>query len=130
MWLSRADRRCLAVAATLSALTCAFIAPAIATAAPPSPSSTTRPPTLLSATPDSAPAGQQITVSGSGFYAHETASLYWDGGTRVGKAPTSASGDFTTTITIPAGTTAGTHFLAVRGSRSFAGATANVTVTP
>jgi (2Fe-2S) ferredoxin len=86
-------------------------------------------PTLLSVNPASGPAGTQLTVTGSGFYAHETATLYWNGESPgIGHAKTSLSGTFTTKITIPP-SPPGANTLAVRGNTSFAGATATFTVT-
>jgi (2Fe-2S) ferredoxin len=86
-------------------------------------------PTLLSVNPASGPAGTQVTVTGSGFYAHETAALYWNGESpAIGHAKTSPSGTFTTKITIPP-SPPGANTLAVRGNTSFAGATATFTVT-
>jgi hypothetical protein len=85
--------------------------------------------TLASANPASGPAGQQVTVSGSGFYAGEPVKLFWDGGTVLGHTATTASGAFSTKITVPSAATAGQHLITVQGRRSFAGATATFTVT-
>ena len=85
-------------------------------------------PVLMSVNPASGAAGTKVIVTGSGFYAGETVTLYWDGGTVLGHAKTTATGSFTTTITIPQAT-AGAHVIAVRGRRSFAGTNAAFTVT-
>ena len=49
----------------------------------------------MSVNPASGPAGTQVAVTGSGFYAGETVTLYWDGGTVLGHAKTTATGSFT-----------------------------------
>jgi hypothetical protein len=85
-------------------------------------------PVLLSVSPASGAVGAQVTVSGSGFYAGETVTIFWDGGTVLGHVKTTAAGAFTTKITIPAAT-AGAHSIAVQGRRSFASASATFTVT-
>jgi large repetitive protein len=84
--------------------------------------------TLLSVSPASGPAGTKVTVTGSGFYAHETAIVSWNGGPVLARAKTSPSGTFTATITIPP-SAAGPGQVSARGSRSFAGAVATFTVT-
>ena len=85
-------------------------------------------PVLMSVNPASGPAGTKVTVSGSGFYAGETVTLLWDSVTTLGHAKTSATGSFSTTITIPAAT-AGAHVINAQGRRSFAGTSATFTVT-
>jgi hypothetical protein len=85
-------------------------------------------PTLLSANPRSGPAETRVTLTGSGFYAGETVDLTWDSTQALGKVKTSAAGDFTATVTIPAAP-AGQHTISAAGRRSFAGATVTLTVT-
>jgi N-acetylneuraminic acid mutarotase len=85
-------------------------------------------PVLMSVNPASGPASTQVTVTGSGFYAGETVTLLWDDATVLGHAKTTATGSFSTTITIPQAT-AGAHVIAARGQRSFAGTSATFTVT-
>jgi len=85
-------------------------------------------PALISVTPASGPAGTKVTVTGSGFYAGETVTLSWDSFTVLGRAKTTATGSFSTTITIPTAT-AGAHVIGAQGRRSFAGTTAAFTVT-
>jgi hypothetical protein len=85
-------------------------------------------PVVMSVNPASGPAGTQVTITGSGLYAGETVTLYWDGITVLGHAKTTATGSFSTTITIPQAT-AGAHVIAARGRRSFAGTNATFTVT-
>jgi N-acetylneuraminic acid mutarotase len=85
-------------------------------------------PNLLFANPRSGPAGQQVTLTGSGFYAGETVKLTWDFGQLLGRVTTSAAGTFTAKVTIPAASP-GQHTLTASGRRSFAGATAGFTVT-
>jgi hypothetical protein len=85
-------------------------------------------PVLMSVNPVSGPAGTKVTVTGSGFYAGETVTLYWDGITILGQPKTTATGSFSTTITIPQATT-GAHVIAARGRRSFGGTNATFTVT-
>jgi hypothetical protein len=79
--------------------------------------------TLMSLNPTSGPAGTQVNVTGSGFYAHETAIVSWNGQAVLARVKTSASGIFATKITIPQ-SPAGTSTVSARGSRSFAGASA------
>jgi hypothetical protein len=86
-------------------------------------------PVLASVSPTKGPAGTKVTVSGSGFYAGEHVSVFWNGESVIGHARTSASGAFSTTITIPQPATAGANQIEVRGRRSFAGANATFTVT-
>jgi large repetitive protein len=84
-------------------------------------------PVILSLNPESGPAGTQVTVTGSGFYAGETVTLSFDFGV-LGHAKTTATGRFTTTVTIPQAA-AGAHTIAARGNRSFGGANVTFTVT-
>jgi N-acetylneuraminic acid mutarotase len=85
--------------------------------------------TLLSLNPTSGPAGAQVTVTGSGFYAHETAIVSWGNLQAVlTRVKTSPSGTFVTKITIPK-SPAGVSTVSARGSQSFAGASATFTVT-
>jgi hypothetical protein len=85
-------------------------------------------PTLMSLNPASGPAGTQVTVTGSGFYAHETVTVIWPGQAVLAHVKTSPSGTFATKITIPQ-SPAGAGTVSVQGSRSFAGASATFTVT-
>jgi len=85
-------------------------------------------PALLSARPASGQSGQQVTLSGSNFYAGETVTLTWDGGQVLGHVTTSATGSFTAKVTIPKAAP-GTHTLAARGSRSAGTAATAFTVT-
>jgi Kelch motif/Galactose oxidase, central domain len=78
--------------------------------------------------PTSGPAGTKVAVTGSGFYAHETVQLSWDGRKVIGHARTTAAGTFAGTVTIPA-TTPGKHLLFAVGERSSAGALTPFTVT-
>ncbi|HET7244336.1 MAG TPA: hypothetical protein VFJ07_05815 [Streptosporangiaceae bacterium] len=54
--------------------------------------------------------------------------LLWDSFTVLGRAKTTETGGFSTTITIPTAT-AGAHVIAAQGRRSFAGTSATFTVT-
>jgi Kelch motif/Galactose oxidase, central domain len=83
--------------------------------------------TLISLNPASGPVGTQVTLTGSGFYAHETAIVSWNG-QALTREKTSRSGTFPTKITIPK-SPAGASTVSARGSRSFAGASATFTVT-
>jgi hypothetical protein len=85
-------------------------------------------PLLLSANPGSGPAGAKITVTGSDFYAGESVTLRWDGGTILGNVKTNPAGGFTTTVTIPQAT-AGSHAISANGQRSFASVSTAFTVT-
>jgi hypothetical protein len=69
-----------------------------------------------------------LLADGQVLVAGETVTLYWDGITVLGHAKTTATGSFSTTITIPQAT-AGAHVIAARGRRSFAGTNATFTVT-
>jgi WD40 repeat protein len=84
-------------------------------------------PTLLTANPSSGPSGTQVTLTGNGFYGHESVHLTWDGST-IGHVRASALGTFTDVVTLPAAA-AGEHVLAAEGQRSFASASAVFTVT-
>src|SRR5262249_1331585 len=70
--------------------------------------------------PDHGRAGIQVTVSGSGFYAHETVRVFWNLiATRlIGRAFTTASGTFTTKVTIPPGARPGGHLVQAVGNQS------------
>jgi hypothetical protein len=85
-------------------------------------------PALLAVNPGSGPAGTQVTVTGSGFFAGESVTLSWDGFSVLGHARTSATGAFSAKVTIPQAT-AGAHAVTALGRRSFAGASAAFTVT-
>jgi hypothetical protein len=85
-------------------------------------------PTLMLLNPASGPVGKQVTVTGSGFYAHETVIVSWNGQAVLARVKTSVSGTFATKITIPQ-SPAGAGTVSARGSRSFAGASATFTVT-
>jgi hypothetical protein len=56
-------------------------------------------------------------VSGTGFYAHETVRVLWNGGKVIGRPVTTASGTFTTELTIPAAKP-GRHFVLAVGHGS------------
>jgi WD40 repeat protein len=75
-------------------------------------------PTLLSADPTSGPVGQQVTLEGSGYFAHETVKVTWDGGTAaLARVATSAQGTFTVDITVPQ-TGVGAHTIDAEGLKS------------
>jgi len=95
---------------------------------PPSGTAELYTPPVLADSPASGPTGQQVTLTGSGFYAHESVTLSWDGGPVLGRAVTSSSGTFTTELTIPSASP-GRHTLTAEGQRSLASATATFTVT-
>ena len=86
-------------------------------------------PVLLSVHPARGPAGTKVTVSGSGFYAGEQVSVTWDSESVIGHARTNSSGAFSTAITVPQSSPAGSNEISVRGLRSFAGASTTFTVT-
>jgi N-acetylneuraminic acid mutarotase len=85
-------------------------------------------PVQVSVNPGSGPVGAKVTVTGSNFYAGESVTLYWDGGTILGKVKTNPAGGFTTTVTIPQAT-AGAHAISANGRRSFASVSTAFTVT-
>jgi hypothetical protein len=86
-------------------------------------------PVQLSVSPASGPVGTQVTVSGSGFYAGEHITVFWDSSAIIGNTHTNASGAFSTTITVPQSSPTGANQVSVRARRSFAGASATFTVT-
>jgi hypothetical protein len=77
-------------------------------------------PIMVSMHPGRGPAGTRVTVSGSGFYAHETVRVLWNLiATRlIGRAFTTASGTFTIKVTIPPGARPGGHLVQAVGNRS------------
>jgi len=83
-------------------------------------------PILMFMRPDRGPAGTQVTVSGSNFYAGETVRVLWDLTKDIGHATTSVSGTFTIKVTIPAAKP-GKHTVDAVGSRS--GPTGNAALT-
>jgi large repetitive protein len=85
-------------------------------------------PVLMSLNPASGAAGTKVTVTGGGFYAGESVKLLWDSVTVLANVKTTATGSFSTTITIPTAT-AGAHAIAAQGQRSFGGTTATFAVT-
>jgi hypothetical protein len=75
-------------------------------------------PILMAMQPDRGPAGTRVTVTGSGFYAHETVEIQWTlEGQVIGRPVTTATGTFTTTVTIPSATP-GTYSVTATGNRS------------
>ncbi|WP_433302262.1 fibronectin type III domain-containing protein [Actinoplanes sp. CA-030573] len=100
-----------------SAASEAVTATALFSAAP-TLSTTTMPtaPNALTATSSSGRAGSTVTVSGSGFAPYTGVALaLYAGGARLGTAVTDASGTFTATVTIPAGTAAGAKTIIAAG---------------
>jgi hypothetical protein len=84
-------------------------------------------PTLISAKPSQAAAGQQITLTGNGFYAHEQVVVTLNG--RVLARPAAdVQGRFAVVVTVPA-VTPGTYSLGAQGQTSFAFATSMFVVT-
>jgi len=59
-------------------------------------------------------AGDQVGVSGSNWCPDTTVEIFLDG-TSLGTAVVDASGSFSTSITIPAGTAPGSHVITVEG---------------
>ena len=81
------------------------------------------------ARPTSGSVGQQVALSGSGYFAHETVKVTWDGGvTRLASARTSDQGTFSADIRIPT-TSPGEHQIDAQGSKSFANAEVSFEVT-
>lgn len=80
------------------------------------------PTTQVRATPSDGTAGSTIQVQGTGFAAADgPVNIFWGGraGTLLATATADASGNFSTSATIPASASPGTHFMeAVQGSRS------------
>ena len=75
-------------------------------------------PILMSMNPGRGPPGTRVTVTGSGFYAHETAEIQWTlDGKVIGRPVTTASGTFTTTVTVPAAKP-GAYQVTATGNRS------------
>jgi len=77
-------------------------------------------PILVLMHPDRGRAGARVTISGSGFYAHETVKVIWNliDTKVIARAPTTASGTFTTKVTIPADARPGSHLVEAVGDRS------------
>lgn len=82
----------------------------------------------LTLTPSSGAPGQQVSAQASGFASLEMVTVTFDG-TNLGQVRTSAQGTLQTTVTIPLGTPAGTHTIALKGSNSGVTASATFTVT-
>ena len=78
--------------------------------------------------PTSGPVGTKVAVTGSGFFAHETIQLAWDGKKIIGHARTTAAGTFTGSVTISK-TAPGRHLLFADSERSMTGAITPFTVT-
>jgi hypothetical protein len=88
-------------------------------------------PILMSMHPDRGPAGTRVTVSGTGFYAHEAVRVLWNYSKLTNRPRTTAAGTFTTTVTIPAASP-GRYLVFAQGVRSaatMAEARATFTVT-
>jgi N-acetylneuraminic acid mutarotase len=84
-------------------------------------------PTLISATPSQAAPGQQITLTGNGFYAHEQVVVTLNG--RVLARPAAdVRGQFAVVVTVPA-LAPGTYSLDAQGGTSFAFAASTFVVT-
>jgi hypothetical protein len=86
-------------------------------------------PTLTRVAPVSGPAGQAVTVSGSGFFAGEQVQVTFDFTTKIGRTTTSSTGTFVVHSRIPVSAPAGNHSVIASGQRSFAGARVTFTVT-
>jgi N-acetylneuraminic acid mutarotase len=86
-------------------------------------------PTLVSATPHEAAVGQSITVTGSGFYAHEVVVVSLSGPTYkvIARATTGAKGTFAVSPTVP-DVPPGTYELEAEGQTSYAAATTSFVV--
>jgi N-acetylneuraminic acid mutarotase len=84
-------------------------------------------PTVLFADPTSGPVGQQVMLTGGGFFAHEDVAITWDG-RPLARPRTSGQGTLAVTITVPSASV-GTHSIGARGSRSFATAEVAFRVT-
>jgi N-acetylneuraminic acid mutarotase len=86
-------------------------------------------PTVLFADPASGSVGQTVSLSGSGYYAHETVKVSWDGGVAaLASARTTSQGTFTVDIKVPASSKGG-HTINAEGSKSFANAEVTFKVT-
>ena len=84
----------------------------------------------LSASTCSASTGCTLTVSGSGFEAGETIDLTLHSTpTGLGTTRADSSGAFSTTVSVPAATPAGTHMIIATGETSATTASASFTVT-
>ncbi len=84
----------------------------------------------LTLSPASAPAGDVVTVSGSGYTPGEQVNIYFDGdtGQRVGYLPADIHGEFVGRITVPSSATMGQHTI-VASQDNGPSATSTVTVT-
>ena len=89
--------------------------------------------TLDALSPTSGKAGSDVLISGSGFTASTAITFRFDSTTlaaKSGDTATRSSGIFISTVTIPAGATAGTHTLSVTVSGITTSATFTVTASP
>ncbi len=86
-------------------------------------------PTIAAVSPARGPAGQRITVTGSGFYAGERVRVTLDDATALGTVTTSADGSFVLHARIPADAGRGRHVVRASGRTSGASASATFTVT-
>lgn len=86
-------------------------------------------PTLVSASPAKAAAGQGISLAGNGFYAHEVVVVTLTGPTYkvLTKAATGDEGTFTVSATVP-DVPAGTYVLSAQGQTSYATASTTFVV--
>jgi hypothetical protein len=84
-------------------------------------------PTVLFDDPTSGPVGQQVKLTGGGFFAHEGVAITWDG-RPLARTRSSSQGTLAVTVTVPSASV-GTHSIDARGSRSFATAQVAFRVT-
>ncbi|MEK7353409.1 MAG: IPT/TIG domain-containing protein [Chloroflexota bacterium] len=73
--------------------------------------------------------GSTVTVTATGFTANETVAITYDTTTTLASGISSASGNWSSPVTIPA-SAAGSHFIVATGSASGASANTTFTVTP
>ena len=85
---------------------------------------------LISAAPSAGAPGQSITVSGSGFYAHEVVDVDFGASDKTLATPTTdAKGDFRVTVTVPSTAGKGVRSFFAEGQTSFARAYCTFVVT-
>jgi hypothetical protein len=83
---------------------------------------------LLEVSPARGPVGQHISLTGSGFYARERVTLWWNGSLVLARASTSETGTFSAVATVPR-SGPGQNTIVAEGGTSLAGAQTTFVVT-
>lgn len=83
----------------------------------------------LEVAPETVEAGQEVTVTGSGFVPGETVAVTLDDSTLLGEVTANADGEFSEGLLVPAATEAGEYTVTATGTDSGRTATADLEVT-